>query len=530
MPKAPKANHATGLITINRVVKTPAQTAWLAERLPEFAAAQTEGKLSEFWPKIQEQYLAAFPVPGMDNDSLPQEEREKVAKAVQRVREVSLILKLRSRSIIYIWIYFNRASIGGSTTKAATASAVWEILLSRSTLTFSPALAILLFPRILVLIPHRTVPLIMKTTAVVTPKCLRRRKGRQAKESVRTNSPKFSNRNTSTPTATSSKVPSLPRRVLTVRSPKVSEWKFALVCAQRNGLWQAPKSRTVLRLCRLQSGQRSRRVKLLSLRWMRLQRRNSQVKTWKRKSVYLPLPLLYHSSYSTDLSWLFLILLGNLLRTLASGLILLWRLSPQCETPKCESSKPGRESPLFYPSAVLNNVLFSSAHHGSNASGLTFVDAYPKFTETFMVPFTTFARRVICKFTSASVWIKVINLQQKQKTLLPQARLALPLCKHPPVYRKEMLPSPARYLSIKPQFLRIHLLQPTWLFPKLPSVLDLLVRQTYRRQALHLAMLPAASHPLCLTVAHRPRPLVGTLQPRHFYPADSYHDTPELSG
>lgn len=102
MPKAPKANRATGLITINRVVKTPAQTAWLAERLPEFAAAQTEGKLSEFWPKIREQYLAAFPVPGMDDDSLPQEEREKVAEAVQRVREVSLILKLRSRSIIYI--------------------------------------------------------------------------------------------------------------------------------------------------------------------------------------------------------------------------------------------------------------------------------------------------------------------------------------------------------------------------------------------------------------------------------------------
>lgn len=96
MPKAPKADRATGLITISRVVKTPAQTAWLTERLPEFAAAQTEGKLLEFWPKIREQYLAAFPIAGMNDDSLAEDERDKVANSVQRVREASLILNLNS--------------------------------------------------------------------------------------------------------------------------------------------------------------------------------------------------------------------------------------------------------------------------------------------------------------------------------------------------------------------------------------------------------------------------------------------------
>lgn len=171
MPKASKADRATGLITISRVIKTPAQTAWLAERLPEFATAQTEGKLLEFWPKIHAEYLAAFPVPGMDDDSLPQEERDKVAETVHRVREARLILFLiLYGSISYgsndIYISFNRASIGGLTTKVAIASAVREIPPSTSkSISFLDS-AILRSPRILAPLPNRTV--IAQTIAVAT--------------------------------------------------------------------------------------------------------------------------------------------------------------------------------------------------------------------------------------------------------------------------------------------------------------------------------------------------------------------------
>lgn len=112
MPKASKADCTTSLITISRGVKTPAQAAWLTDCLPEFTTAQTERKLLEFWPKIRAQYLAAFPIPGMDNNSLLQEERDKVAETVHRVHEASLILFLilygsisYGSNIIYLYIF-----------------------------------------------------------------------------------------------------------------------------------------------------------------------------------------------------------------------------------------------------------------------------------------------------------------------------------------------------------------------------------------------------------------------------------------
>ncbi|KAE9393942.1 hypothetical protein BT96DRAFT_998945 [Gymnopus androsaceus JB14] len=65
-------------------MKSLAQVEWLKNHLPNFYSHQSCNKLSDFWPKIKRDYLAAFPVEGQDSNDLDPDQTHALAVLVKK--------------------------------------------------------------------------------------------------------------------------------------------------------------------------------------------------------------------------------------------------------------------------------------------------------------------------------------------------------------------------------------------------------------------------------------------------------------
>lgn len=70
--------------------RTAAEKEWLQSQLPDFIRAQALKTTAAFWPKIQRDYLAAFPILNMNNPNLTAEEKAKVSHELQARISVSI--------------------------------------------------------------------------------------------------------------------------------------------------------------------------------------------------------------------------------------------------------------------------------------------------------------------------------------------------------------------------------------------------------------------------------------------------------
>lgn len=85
----PPTNEAETSGGSSRRCRPASEKAWLQSRLPDFIRAQASKDTAKFWPEIQRDYFASFPVFNMNNPNLTEEDKVKVSSELQARTSVS---------------------------------------------------------------------------------------------------------------------------------------------------------------------------------------------------------------------------------------------------------------------------------------------------------------------------------------------------------------------------------------------------------------------------------------------------------
>lgn len=59
------------------------ERAWLMARMPDFLQAQADSNIPSFKVKVTSEWTKAFPIMGMDDDTLSSEARQRIAEQMQ---------------------------------------------------------------------------------------------------------------------------------------------------------------------------------------------------------------------------------------------------------------------------------------------------------------------------------------------------------------------------------------------------------------------------------------------------------------